>query len=159
MKSTSFIILFTEKVVSSDAPNFLRYETVSTYSLSIFTLPVMILCAYTISLLRHAFFRLRYFHHFSLSHFRSHYMLLVTMISLLQTFLAVPCLFWEAVTLVPKATLTFHNFTMPFLFTLFFVLFSTSLSSVEARLTALYFHSSYPLSWKKNFCHISYLLH
>lgn len=45
MKSTSFIILFTEKVVSSDAPNFLRYETVSTYSLSIFTLPVMILCA------------------------------------------------------------------------------------------------------------------
>lgn len=116
------------------------------------------LCAYTISLRRHAFSRLRHFQHFSLSHYRS---LLVTIISLLYTFLAVLCLFWEAITLVPKATLTFHNFTtlIPFLIALSFVSFLTSLAGVEARLTALYSHSSYPGSGKKIFCHISYYLH
>lgn len=139
-------LLFTEKV-SSDTPNLLHYETVSTYSVSIFILPVRIFWVYTIFLLRHTFSRPRNFHHFSLSHYRSCYMLLVTIISLLHTVLVVLCLFWETVTLVPKAALTSHSFTILSLScSFFFVLFLSSLTDVEARRTALYFHNSYLIS-------------
>lgn len=106
------------------------------------------------NLLRHAFSRLRHFYCFSQSHYRICFILLVSILSLLHTFLL------HRVFSGSKSYTDISQFYNIYSFPIqsVFLLFLTNLSSIVARLTALYFHSPYPVFWKNIFGHISYLL-
>lgn len=101
------------------------------------------------NLLRHAFSRLRHFHCLSQSHYRISYILLVSILFLLHTFLFTMS-FLRSSNLGSKSYADISQLynTYSFLIQSGFLLFLTNLSDIVVRLTALFFHSPYPASWK-----------